>query len=323
MTKDSTAIANRIEYLRNATDRSVELEKELLQNKIETINQQLADGEITSQQAEQKKKEAAELSAKNIMFYEDQYALRAAYIRRNGTQDDSIEAFDPASIFLDDTDIYEPSRRRNKPYLVTTSGMHFTFGYNFAPSENLSIDDYSYKHNNMSTIGFTFLTKLDRKNPWGRFRYGLEFATNRLELNGDRYFTTPVDETIIAPVGFNNDHATFTQVALIAPLHLEIGQYEKRASDTRVRYRLNSGFKVGLGGFIGYNLQSQSEIRFERNGRNVRDIRINDFTTNDFVYGLDVYFGYKWVNVFARYNLNEIFDGPIDAQYVSFGIRFM
>jgi hypothetical protein len=50
---------------------------------------------------------------------------------------------------------------------------------------------------------------------------------------------------------------------------------------------------------------------------------VNAFDTNILAYGVDAYVGYDFVVAYVRAGLNPIFkSGSVDAQYVSFGIRF-
>ncbi|AQG82094.1 hypothetical protein [Spirosoma montaniterrae] len=80
-------------------------------------------------------------------------------------------------------------------------------------------------------------------------------------------------------------------------------------------------FHIGVGGFIGYRLDSYSKIRRADGGR---DRRHSNFYLNDLRYGLVMHLGILRTNLFAKYDLNPIFQtqrGP-DVRALSFGITF-
>ena len=92
----------------------------------------------------------------------------------------------------------------------------------------------------------------------------------------------------------------------------------------RVSFYNGSGRKVfhlGVGGFIGYRLDSYSKIKRPNN-----DVERNhsNFYLNDFRYGLVGHVGVLKTNLFVKYDLNPVFQagkGP-DVRTLSFGITF-
>ena len=80
-------------------------------------------------------------------------------------------------------------------------------------------------------------------------------------------------------------------------------------------------FHVGLGGFVGYRLDSYTKIKHE-NGSNTRDH--NNFYLNNLRYGLVGHLGIVKTSLFVKYDLNPVFQagkGP-DVRALSFGISF-
>ncbi|UYZ60049.1 PorT family protein [Hymenobacter latericus] len=92
-----------------------------------------------------------------------------------------------------------------------------------------------------------------------------------------------------------------------------------------LRLRNNEGketFRIGAGGFAGYRLSSHTKIKYENEGRTNKDKDRGSYNLEDFQYGLTGTLGVHNFNLFAKYNLNELFKdnrGP-KAQVLSFGL---
>ena len=85
----------------------------------------------------------------------------------------------------------------------------------------------------------------------------------------------------------------------------------------------HSIFRIGAGGFAGYHLGSHTKVKFEQDGRTEKDKVRGNFNLEEFQYGLKFQIGYRAVDLFANYNLNELFKdgkGP-QANVLSFGIK--
>ena len=85
----------------------------------------------------------------------------------------------------------------------------------------------------------------------------------------------------------------------------------------------NSVFRFGAGGFAGYRLGSHTKVKFEGEGKTEKIKDPGSFNLEDFQYGLNVLIGCYGVDLFANYNLNELFKdghGP-KANVLSFGIK--
>ena len=187
----------------------------------------------------------------------------------------------------------------------------------------MGIDDFSYGNNNYFSIGFLNKYAFSNNQKW-RFNYGLIYQSHGAELNGSRIFTPNTDDTEIAPIGFDVSKAKFRQDQLVVPLQLEFGGATKKEyDDGRVRYNQWDHWKAGIGGFVGFNLSSRLKLKYEENGRDIKNTNVDAFENEVLLYGVDAYIGHDSFTVFGRMNLNNVFkSGSVDAQYVSFGIRF-
>ncbi|MDP5101812.1 MAG: hypothetical protein NWQ09_10830, partial [Nonlabens sp.] len=207
-------------------------------------------------------------------------------------------------------------------FIRTETGLTLGFGYNFMSGDNLDINDFSYPNNNYFALGYQWKTSLDKETNNFRLLYGVEYQSQGTELNGNRFFTQG-DETQIAPIGFNVDKAKFRQDQLVFPVSLEFGgSNRKDYDDGRVRFDDFDKWKIGIGGFVGFNMSSRLKLKYELDGRDIKETRVNNFDNEKFLYGIDAYIGHGEVHFFGRMNLNNVFNNnSVDAQYISFGIR--
>ncbi|WP_051360062.1 outer membrane beta-barrel protein [Adhaeribacter aquaticus] len=83
------------------------------------------------------------------------------------------------------------------------------------------------------------------------------------------------------------------------------------------------GFKLGFGGFAGYRLGTHSKLKYDREGKTYKDKERNSYNVDDFQYGLSFSIGYRDLELFAKYNLSDLFKenrGP-NFNVLSFGFR--
>jgi hypothetical protein len=84
-----------------------------------------------------------------------------------------------------------------------------------------------------------------------------------------------------------------------------------------------SVFRFGAGGFAGYRLGSHTKIKFSDEGKTEKIKDPGSFNLEDFQYGVNALIGFYGIDLFANYNLNELFKdghGP-KANVLSFGIK--
>lgn len=317
--QDSVSVNARIAELEKKKDNNIDSVKRILKNTIEKINTQLDEKEITLEKANELKEAAAEKAALDLKYYTQKTDLEIDYVKKYKKFSD--EEVNGLFIVNNTTLGVETEKRKYKKEIRTSSGLTLGFGYSFMNGDNLGIKDFSFPRNGYNSIGYQFKTRLDDKNHF-RFMYGFEFQTQQTELNGNRVFTQG-DNTQITDIGFDVKYAVFRQNQLVFPLYLEIGASDRKDyDDGRVRFQENGKWKFGIGGFVGFNIDSRTRLKYELDGRTIKDITVNNFDNNVLLYGLDAYVGYNNVVVFGRMNLNSVFkNNSIDTQYISFGFR--
>jgi hypothetical protein len=87
----------------------------------------------------------------------------------------------------------------------------------------------------------------------------------------------------------------------------------------------HESFRLSAGGFVGYRLSSHTKLKYQDDGSTKKDKDRGSYNLEDFQYGLQGTIGVRGVDLFVKYNLNELFKenrGP-QAQTLSFGISFL
>ncbi len=85
-----------------------------------------------------------------------------------------------------------------------------------------------------------------------------------------------------------------------------------------------AGFRVGAGVYAGYRLGSRAKYVYREDGDREREKDRTNFYVNNYRYGVRLQLGYRGVDVFANYDLNELFvqDRGPELNAFSFGIVF-
>ncbi len=102
----------------------------------------------------------------------------------------------------------------------------------------------------------------------------------------------------------------------------KIDAYER--GPFRVTRSKRLGFRMGVGGYAGYRLGSRSKYVYKEDGDKEKDINKDNFYLSNFRYGVRLQMGYKGIDFFANYDLNEVFAsgrGP-SLNAISFGLVF-
>jgi hypothetical protein len=111
---------------------------------------------------------------------------------------------------------------------------------------------------------------------------------------------------------------------LVFPLHFEFGPSRKIDRGSYVRYSTKRQFKIGIGGYGGFNIQTMQKLKYtNENGNNEKDKFKGDYNPSDLIYGLSGYVALGGVAIYCKYDLNPIFkDQTFEQNNISLGIRF-
>ncbi len=288
-------------------------EKELLKESIDSINTLLENGKISFEKSNALKEEMAQKRAKNI--------------------EDKVNAQNEKLSELVKSKVKGNLKESDNGFMLTISNKGFEyvengetvigrtartiFNVTIATGYNTLITDGDlpyYDSKNFSSHFFewggSLRTKLKRDSDVIALRYGLSMVYNYVSPKDNYYFVVNGNQTDVmeSPVNFSKNK--FRNVYLTLPVHLEFNAG-------------NSGeYKLGLGGFVGYNTSSEQRLKFRENGRRIKDITRKDWNVNDWNYGLSVYVGCGPLSVYAKYDLNPLFrNNTVEQHNLSLGIR--
>lgn len=303
-------------------------QKDSLKIEVEAVNAQLENNEITKDQADAKKKEYAEDRAKKI---EALVAVEEAKLTQlvKDKVDGKIERksgnrfgiyFENFGDSDDSTDVCVTTY----DYKRTTSQFVFAAGINRLVTDG-EIDNTNLKgRSDFYEWGISFNTRVFQNNNLLHFKYGMSLQYNNLRADNDMVFAADGNQTGLVETGMNIDMARLRYVNLVVPIHFELDFTPKEVNGDKTYYPTHEGFRIGFGGYTGFNVKEKQIVRYEdENGNKVKTKTKGDYNVNDFVYGVSAYIGYGEVSLYAKYDLQPVFaNNDIDQNNLSLGIRF-
>ena len=166
------------------------------------------------------------------------------------------------------------------------------------------------------SLNWHYLYRLGPQGSPVRLLTGPELSFNNYMFdNNARLFTTPTGTTVIQnEPNLDLDKSKLATTTINLPLMLVLNTKNKKGND--------DGFRLGAGGFAGYRLGSRTKIKYDNDDRDRKDKDRGSFNLEDFNYGLQGLVGIGGLDLFVKYNLNELFKdgrGP-QAQTLSFGV---
>ena len=163
-------------------------ELESLKDEVNLINDRLENQEITFDEAEKLKKEAAEKHAKNI---ENRYTIlenKIELLERNDELPNPDQKSTVFSIYLGEgqKEIVEVKAKKTPPkYDIRTSNqLLFAMGFNNALIEGQSLDDSPYKlgGSGFVELGWLWNTRVFKSSNFLRLKYGFSFQWNKFDI---------------------------------------------------------------------------------------------------------------------------------------------
>ena len=335
--KDSeeTRQSAKIERLKKEKEIIVAQEKRALKKAVIDIDKRLERNEISKEEAQKLKEEAAKKHALNI---DNKIAIvdyKIALIERNGKLED--DAFDGTALQVGLGNPNEEEGNRvfgisfkntDKPIKYdkrTTSDLILAVGFNNAIQDGVSFNDSDYRvaGSRFFEIGWQWKTRVFKESNFLRFNYGISLQSNNLKPTGNRIFVDEDGQTTLEDFEFNLNKSKLRLTNLVVPVHFEFGPSKKREKENYIRYSTYRKFKVGLGGYAGINIGTVQKLRFRNDGQRFREKIRGDFNVNDFIYGVSGYVGWGGTSLYLKYDLNPIFnDDQPEQRNISLGLRF-
>lgn len=146
---------------------------------------------------------------------------------------------------------------------------------------------------------------------------GLEFAFNNYMFDDNVIVQDEGNITVFREVSdINFEKSKLTHSSINLPLMAALEFDRENGKD---------GFTLGAGPFVGYRLGSHTKQKYEMDGRTQKDKTRDSFNLSDFQYGVEGVVGYGGLNLFAKYNMNDLFkeNRGLQANVVSFGFRLL
>jgi hypothetical protein len=326
---------HKIEELKKLRDDIKNQEKEFLKAEVEAINRRLDNDEISYKEAETLKKKVAKKRALNI---ENRIAIinnKISLLQRNeegySTNENEEYVFRiGGSEGGENSFVYFGKEQDDKPKnriydRRTSSDFVLAFGLNNAIVEGQSLEDSPYKFggSRFFETGWAWKTRVFKNSNFLRFKYGFSFQINGLKPTDNKYFVKQGDETILEEFPENLKKSKLSITNLVFPVHFEFGPSRRIDKDTYFRYSTDRQFKMGLGGYAGFNVGTRQKLKYELDGERIKDKQKRGLNTTNLVYGVSGYVAFGEVALYVKYDLSPIFKNQtIDQNNISVGLRF-
>lgn len=302
--------------------------KQQLKVQVESIDKKLENKEISESEAKKLKEEASKKYATKLDEEITKEYDKLSEAVQNKV-DNSINVYGTDSIkkkknvkildieFNNDS-IYKNRKTENR----TTTQLVVAFGANnLVTNGAIANSDYYYWRSGFAEWGITLRTKLAKDNPLLNLKYGISFMYNHLAATDNRYFVENGNQTVLEvfPEELKKNKTYFKNVYMAVPVHLEF-DFSKEKNGY---YKSHEGIRVGLGGYVGYNVNSKQFLDYKIDGHRYKVRDKADWNVNDWNYGVSSYVGYRTLSLYFKYDLNPLFkDNTIDQRNISLGLRY-
>ena len=298
-------------------------EKAALKLEVESVNQQLENGGITPAEADERKLKLAESRARSI-----ENRVAAAQDELNALVKDRV---DGKIKDRDSTKIYKNwfDKQDMRPFTGetrTTSQFVWALGYSNSISNGaFAHSDFGYWRSIFWEWGVTYNTRILKNNNLLHFKYGLTGVYNYITPTENRYFVVNGKQTELQefPHKLDRNRSFFKNVYITVPMHLEFDFSKPEVRNDRQIFRTHQSYRVGIGGFVGYNTNTKQILRYDVDDYTITEKTKGDWNVNDWTYGLSAYFGHKDMSLYIKYDLNPLFENNAeDLHNVALGLRF-
>jgi len=216
---------------------------------------------------------------------------------------------------LDEDDEEEKIRFNNKKPLGTSSSFVFEFGLNnyFADGNYSDVGDELYAVNPVVSW-YVALGSMNSTHIAGPLSldWGANVSWYNFKFDNERTRVLKTDEGVLF---YEDPTADIEPIkskivvpylnAILVPMFI-VGKH--RNSDwSPFSYHENDGFRIGLGAYAGYRLGGRAKYVVKDEGDRERDKDITNFFFSNWRYGARLQMGFKGIDLFANYDLNELF----------------
>ena len=210
---------------------------------------------------------------------------------------------------------------RTKSHLIVDLGLNALVNQkaqNTTPGDQLNAVDLRTEGSRYVNIGLNWDPRLGGKRSPLSLTIGPEFAFNSYMLSGNNKWVNSNGRTNVVRETngrqYQKSKLGTSSVNLPVMLRLQLRDAHYRPT-----------FLVGAGGFVGYRIKSWTKLKYTSEGTTYKDKEDGSYNMENFQYGLQGTIGYRDLELFAKYNMNNLFKagaGP-DTQVLSFGLRLI
>jgi len=323
ITAQENTFESKIKSLSTQLDEVIKTEKNLLKKEIKSIEKQYNNDEITFDEAKKLKSKATRLHANNISSKTLEVENKVHNLVQ-GKVDTIVKAVETNKYKKFDFNFSKDSIYNNNR---TYSTSFVAFGLNNIVKDgnlnSIQDSDFEFGQSHFFEFGLNFKTRLLKNSGLLYANYGLSMRYNNLRTKDKQYFVTDNDNTVLQDHALDLKSSRFKNVQLVLPVMFELDFSKPREEDGKTVYHRNRSFRLGFGGFGGFNLKTKQILRYDLNGKNNRDKEKGDFNVNNFVYGIQGLIGYRDTSFYVKYDMQDLFTNSFkDQKNVSFGVRF-
>ena len=335
LAQENESTAEKEASLKQKKEQIILEEKEALKEEVIAINTRFNNGDLTNDEANKLKEEAAEIHALNIenktAILENSIALSEREALHNKTMDTIIIPEEEISrveiqVFDDEAPLIDINYGQQKKYDKRThSNLLVAFGFNNAIIEGQSIDYSPYKmgKSKFFEMGWTWSTRLLNNSNAIRFRYGYAFQFNGLNPTDNMYFVQDGKLTYLEEFPGELTKSKLRMDNLVLPIHFEFGPSKTIDKGSYFRYSTRKKFKFAIGSYFGFNLRTRQKLKYYEDGYKQKSKITKSYNTSNLIYGLSSYIGVDDFSLYVKYDLNRIFNEPNPKENnISLGLRF-
>ncbi|MFC6999714.1 outer membrane beta-barrel protein [Rufibacter roseus] len=158
--------------------------------------------------------------------------------------------------------------------------------------------------------------RLGGKGSPARVSYGFSFEFHNYMFDDNQMLVDDGDGArIITAEPLNLEKSKLATTTFSIPLELSFNVKNKDG---------NTAFRIGGGGYLGYMIGSKTKVVYPEGG-DTKTVKVkDDFHLTDVQYGVSGFIGVRSMDIFAKYNLNDMFEsgfGP-SGNALAVGIRW-
>lgn len=299
-------------------------EKAALKVEVEAVNIQIETGLITKEEADNKKEALAKTRANNIETRVAKEQEKIEILVQNKV-DGNITVVDSAGRKTFVIPAMKVINSKDKNKKRSTSQFVLAFGANNVVVDGaVANSDFYYWQSRFFEWGFTYNTRILKNYNLLHLKYGFSVMYNNICPTDNRYFVpTTNSQTGLEVFPDELEGSRFKNVYLVAPLHLEFDFSGNKFKNGSSSFSTHKGVRFGIGGYAGFRVKSKQKMNYNIDDDKIKIKTKGNFNTNDFVYGLSTYVGYKETSLYLKYDLNLLFENnTVKQNNISLGVRF-